>query len=60
MKAFDDRINLSVRLPRHVRDWLAEQARENGSSINSELVRAAREKMTRARADFGAQKEASA
>ena len=36
---------LLVRLPEDVKDWLKHEAERNMSSQNSELVRAAREKM---------------
>jgi hypothetical protein len=36
-----------VRLPRDVKDWLAEQAEVNASSQSSEIVRAVRERMKR-------------
>ena len=36
-----------VRMPDGVRDWLAEQAARNASSMNSEVVRAIRERMDR-------------
>ncbi|WP_027527430.1 Arc family DNA-binding protein [Bradyrhizobium sp. Ec3.3] len=38
---------LLVRLPADVKAWLASEAERNFSSQNSELVRAAREKMER-------------
>jgi len=36
-----------VRMPDGMRDWLAEQAARNASSMNSEVVRAIRERMDR-------------
>jgi hypothetical protein len=38
---------IMVRLPRDVKDWLAEQAAANASSQTSEIVRAMRERMQR-------------
>lgn len=38
---------LGVRLPEHLRNWLKAQAVLNGSSQNSEIVRAIRERMER-------------
>jgi hypothetical protein len=40
-----------VRLPRDVKDWLAEQAAENASSQGSEIVRAVRERIARHQRD---------
>ena len=37
--------SLLVRLPEDIKDWLKHEAERNMSSQNSELVRAAREKM---------------
>lgn len=34
-----------ARLPNGMRDWLADQAAKNASSMNSEVVRAIRERM---------------
>ncbi|RMC35350.1 Arc family DNA-binding protein [Paracoccus alkanivorans] len=39
-----------LRLPVDVKAWLAEQAAKNGSSQNSEVIRAVRERMERAEA----------
>ena len=36
-----------VRLPADVKAWLIEQAKRNGSSQNSEVIRAVRERMDR-------------
>ena len=38
---------LGVRLPDDLKAWLAEQARRNGSSQNSEVIRALRAAMDR-------------
>lgn len=38
---------LPIRLPPDVKAWLADQARLNGSSQNSEVIRAVRERMDR-------------
>ncbi|WP_017999958.1 Arc family DNA-binding protein [Paracoccus sp. N5] len=38
---------LPIRFPVDVKAWLAEQARLNGSSQNSEVIRAVRERMER-------------
>ncbi|GGO55189.1 Arc-like DNA binding domain-containing protein [Roseovarius pacificus] len=38
---------LPVRFPLDVKTWLAEQAAKNGSSQNSEVIRAVRERMDR-------------
>lgn len=39
---------LPIRFPADVKAWLAEQAERNGSSQNSEVIRAVRERMERA------------
>lgn len=39
-----------LRLPVTLKAWLAEQAAKNGSSQNSEVIRAVRERMERAEA----------
>jgi predicted HicB family RNase H-like nuclease len=46
-----DRKPLQLRLPPDVKDWLAEEAERNGSSQNSEVIRALRERMARTTAD---------
>jgi hypothetical protein len=38
-----DLIRITVRLPTTERDWLAQQAEENCTSLNSELIRALRD-----------------
>jgi hypothetical protein len=38
---------LPIRFPADVKAWLADQARLNGSSQNSEVIRAVRERMDR-------------
>ena len=38
---------LKVRLPREARDFVAREAARNGSSRNSEIIRAIRERMER-------------
>lgn len=38
---------LPIRFPADVKAWLAEQAARNGSSQNSEVIRAVRERMDR-------------
>lgn len=38
---------LPIRFPADVKAWLSEQARLNGSSQNSEVIRAVRERMER-------------
>lgn len=40
-----------VRFPLEVKTWLVEQAERNGSSQNSEVIRAVRERMDREQAD---------
>lgn len=42
-----DYIQFPVRLPPEVKAWLSDQASRNGSSQNSEVVRAIRERMDR-------------
>lgn len=44
MKA-ERRSSLTLRLPVPLRDWLAEQARQNFTSQNDEIVRSIRERM---------------
>lgn len=43
--------HFALRLPSDAADWLKQQAAHNGSSINSELIRAVRERMARLEAD---------
>lgn len=38
-----------LRLPTEMKAWLADQAQRNGSSQNSEIIRAVRERMERMR-----------
>lgn len=38
---------MQIRLPADVKAWIECQARENGSSQNSEVIRALRERMDR-------------
>ncbi|MDO5643709.1 MAG: Arc family DNA-binding protein [Paracoccus sp. (in: a-proteobacteria)] len=38
---------LPIRFPAEVKEWLAEQAKLHGSSQNSEVIRAVRERMAR-------------
>lgn len=38
---------MQLRLPVDVKEWLEHQSTENGSSQNSEVVRALRERMSR-------------
>lgn len=45
-----DRKPMQLRLPEALKAWLAEQAAKNGSSQNSEVIRAVRERMERAEA----------
>ena len=44
MKA-EKRSSLTLRLPSPLRDWLAEQARQNFTSQNDEIIRCIRERM---------------
>ncbi len=37
--------NLKIRVPEELRVWLAAQAERNGSSMNSEVVRAIRDRI---------------
>lgn len=46
-KPSDELPRLMIRLPHDVKDWLAEQARQNASSQASEIVRSVRERMHR-------------
>lgn len=43
----DERKQLPIRFPRDVKAWVEEQAHLNGSSQNSEVIRAIRERMER-------------
>lgn len=40
-------LQFPARLPLEVKDWLRHQSDINGSSINSEIIRAIRERMDR-------------
>lgn len=40
-------VQIAVRFPADVKVWLMEQAARNGSSQNSEVIRAMRERMDR-------------
>lgn len=40
-------IQVAIRFPADVKAWLVDQARLNGSSQNSEVIRAIRERMER-------------
>ena len=42
-----DMKQLPIRFPADVKAWLSDQARLNGSSQNSEVIRAVRERMER-------------
>lgn len=43
------RASMQLRLPEEIKRWLVKQAERNGSSQNSEVVRAVRERMERVR-----------
>lgn len=43
----DDLKQLALRVPADVKDWLADQAKRNGSSLNSEAIRAVRARRDR-------------
>lgn len=43
-----------VRLPHDLKLWVERQARKNGSSQNSEIIRAIRERMERVKAEVRA------
>jgi hypothetical protein len=45
-----DFIQLPIRFPQDVKAWIEEQAAKNGSSQNSEVIRALRERMGRTNA----------
>lgn len=38
---------IPIRLPREAKDWIKAEAIKNGSSQNSEIIRAVRERMDR-------------
>jgi hypothetical protein len=38
---------IPIRLPRDAKDWIKAEAARNGSSQNSEIIRAVRERMDR-------------
>lgn len=42
-----DRAQLQIRLPRDLKEWIADQAEKNASSQNSEIIRAVRDRMER-------------
>lgn len=42
---------LALRVPADVKAWLADQAKKNGSSQNSEVIRAVRERMEKTEAN---------
>lgn len=44
----NDRKPMQLRLPVDLKAWIAAQADQNGSSQNSEVIRAVRERMERA------------
>jgi hypothetical protein len=46
-----DRKPVQLRLPSDLKTWVAAQAEKNGSSQNSEIVRAVRERMERHQAE---------
>lgn len=46
----DDRKPVQLRLPVDLKEWIEAQAEKNGSSQNSEIVRAVRERMERVEA----------
>jgi predicted HicB family RNase H-like nuclease len=47
----DQTKQLPIRFPADVKTWLVAQAAHNGSSQNSEVIRAIRERMDRAATD---------
>lgn len=53
----DTGVQFKVRLPADVRYWIIEQARHNGASQNSEIIRCIRERMDRMAVGNGAAKE---
>jgi predicted HicB family RNase H-like nuclease len=42
-----DRKPMQLRLPRELKDWIKAEAEKNGSSQNSEIIRAVRDRMAR-------------
>jgi Arc/MetJ-type ribon-helix-helix transcriptional regulator len=42
-----DFVQFPVRFPRDIKAWIEEQAEKNGSSQNSEVIRALRDRMER-------------
>ena len=46
---------LTLRLPKDVKDWIVQQSNTNAGTLGSEIVRAVREKMMRAKAAANAQ-----
>lgn len=46
-----ERKPLQLRLPSEVKDWLHAEAERNGSSQNSEVIRALRAAMTRSKGE---------
>ena len=40
-------LQFPARLPTEIKDWLQQQSNLNGSSMNSEIIRAIRERMDR-------------
>jgi type II secretory pathway component PulC len=53
MRCKMQKLEVKIRVPRNIKDWLVEQVAENGSSQNSEIVRAVRERMARHRNESG-------
>lgn len=49
---------MMIRLPVDVKGWIAQQAKQHGSSQNSEVVRALRERMERVEREGAGAKEA--
>lgn len=47
------KVQVGIRFPTDMKAWLENQARLNGSSQNSEVIRAVREKMTAAGGEIG-------
>ncbi|SFB82137.1 Arc family DNA-binding protein [Tropicimonas isoalkanivorans] len=43
----NDRKPMQLRLPADLKDWIKAQAEKNGSSQNSEVIRAVRDRMAR-------------
>lgn len=46
-----DRKPMQLRLPTDLKDWIKAEAEKNGSSQNSEVIRAVRDCMARAQGD---------